>query len=585
MLPTASLTIAELFSNPYLLSVPVFQRAYSWDGETAGQLFEDLIEALREKDSVDRSYFLGTILLMDTAEGEATRSPLKPIARDYDIIDGQQRLVTLITLFAVLRDLEDSAKGPIARRTQSFITAQRGSRFFRTEQYRLQLASGDRGFFETYVLQSGGTVLDPELDNLSTSESALLSARNALRFAAGELSAIERNELFDYIADACQIVVIISNEIDRAYRLFVVLNERGKRLQTSDILKADVLSRLAAEDVDWAARQWDAVSLKLGKHFDPFFAHVRAVHGHTKPQIVAGVRLVIEDAGGAAPFLKSTFLPLSEAYASVLAGGDVDAPPQMLRRLAFLNRLDAGDWAPAAILALKNWRDNPARAEMLIVEIDRFAHLLRIGKSTVGKRLQRFSRVVAAIRSGAAMSPEHPCFQFSREELRSIAFCLKDIHKRNQKGSKQLLMRLNDEMSSGSLYVSPSAYTIEHVLPQRPSGASEWRRWFSNPEELGGCVESLGNLTLVSTSQNDKARNASWSEKKKIYADAPPSAPLLAITRDVLAHEEWRRNDIYGREERLVSLMERLWKIDLSAVRSGNRSRVASVAPADHSRG
>lgn len=569
MLPTASLTIAQLFSNPYLLNVPIYQRAYSWDGGIAEQLFDDLFESLNfaREDQDDPGYFLGTILLMDAA-GEPSRLSPKSAPREFDIVDGQQRIVTLMTLFCVLRDLESAQRGPLAKRTLAMVTAQIGTRFFGAERHRLHLDSADRSFFETYILQPGATALRPAPEALSEPETALLAARDAMRTQASSLTPAERSALYAYVADRCHVVVIVSYDVDRAYRMFVVLNERGKRLQRNDILKADVLSRVPASAIAASAATWDQVSAELGEDFEGFFAHVRAIYGYPKPQIVSGVRAVIDEAGGAEKFLANVFLPLSKSFLMIRRAG-ADLPPDIARRLVYLNRLPDGDWAPAAMLALKNWRDDPARAEMLIAEIDRFAHLIRLLCAGSSKRIRRFSIINDAIRSGEAIGPKHSSFQFTREEQRSIAFHLRDLHKRAQKVCKLLLLRLNDEIAGEVKITALEAYTIEHVLPQRTPATSEWRKWFPSPEERGDCVDSLGNLVLITKAQNEMARNASWAEKRKIYAKS--SEPLV-ITRDVLTSETWRRADIEAREDKLLRVLERIWRFSLPAGRASGRN-------------
>jgi len=170
--PTASLSIAELFSGPYLLNIPIYQRPYSWGREQAEQLLDDVIEAsgLGSNSVADHSYFLGTVLLMD-GHGIVTKklSP-KMSAREFDVIDGQQRLVTLMTLFAVLRDLETQPRKPVSKRVQGMLQAQQGARFFRTERYRLHLASRERSVFENYILQAGSTLHTAEVASPSASE-------------------------------------------------------------------------------------------------------------------------------------------------------------------------------------------------------------------------------------------------------------------------------------------------------------------------------------------------------------------------------------------------------------------------------
>jgi len=579
--PTASLSISELLSGPYLLNIPIYQRPYSWGREQAEQLLDDLMDAsgLGSDGTSDPSYFLGTVLLMDGPGTETTKLSPKMSAREFDVIDGQQRLVTLMTLFAVLRDLETDPKKPISKRVQAMLLAQQGTRFFRTERFRLHLASRDRTVFEDNILQAGSVLLPPDIFAQSLSEATLLDVRDLYRSALAELSESTRKVLADFIADHCFVVIVVGHDIDKAHQMFVVLNERGKKLQRNDILKSDILSRMTTADADWAVRMWDDTSLALGDGFEPFFGHLRTIYGYGRLQIVSGVRTVIREAGGSEPFFKDVFLPLAKAYALVRSSGEGVLPGGMTRILSYLNRLPDADWAPAAILALKDWQRNPDRAAFLLAETERLANLTRLLCAGSGKRVRRFADLIKAIRSGEPIDRTHPVLQMSRDEVRSIAFHLKDFHKRNPKVCKLLLLRLGDELGDPAANVDPELYTIEHVLPQRPSAASPWRQCFASAEERSQLVESLGNLVLITQQENDKARNASFELKKEIYAKATGKAPLLAITRDVLYEREWRRPEIEAREQRLIALIEQLWRIDIQSQRPALRS--ASQVPGD----
>jgi hypothetical protein len=63
-----------------------------------------------------------------------------------------------------------------------------------------------------------------------------------------------------------------------------------------------------------------------------------------------------------------------------------------------------------------------------------------------------------------------------------------------------------------------------------------------------------------------------WETKKEIYAKATSKAPILPITRDVLNEREWRRAEIEAREQRLVGLIERLWRLDIQSQKPASRS-------------
>lgn len=568
VLTSAALKISEILAGPFLLNVPAYQRHYSWGEVQVQQLLDDLLEAsgIAEERRPEECYFLGAILLMDSPNVRTTRLSPKMAAREFDVVDGQQRLATLLTLFCVLRDLEPSGRGAIARMVHAFVTAQKGRGLFRAdaERVRLLLGESDRPVFEELILAEGSTLREPETLFFTPSARALLKMRDVIVATLQDLTELQRAALFDFVTERCNVVVIVSKDIDHAHRMFVVLNERGKRLQRDDIIKADVLSRASAGDATWIAEIWDRTSAELGKEFEKFFSHVRKIYGQESPKVVSGVRSVIADAGGPEPFIKNIFLPLSKSYRTILNGNASDLPEEIRHRLTYLNRLPDGDWAPAAMLALKDWEQDPDRAKLLIAEIDRMVHVIRLSCAGTGKRLRRFSPIIAALRSGEPIDAQHPVFQITRDESRAINFHMKDLHKRGPKICKLLLMRLGDTMDGKLHDLDPELYTIEHILPQRPALTSEWRRIFPTAEDRSQCVESIGNLVLVTQKQNDKARNASFAEKKQIYADAPEHAPVLPITRDVLSVDRWTRIEIEQREARLLAMIASLLRIDVA---------------------
>jgi uncharacterized protein with ParB-like and HNH nuclease domain len=88
-------TISEVFSERYAFEIPPYQRPSAWTTEHAGELLEDLLGFLGDNEPVEElsPYFLCSIVLDKRERSEA------------QIVDGQQRLVTLTILLAVLRAL------------------------------------------------------------------------------------------------------------------------------------------------------------------------------------------------------------------------------------------------------------------------------------------------------------------------------------------------------------------------------------------------------------------------------------------------------------------------------------------------
>jgi hypothetical protein len=565
-LPTASLTVSDLFSFPFHYSVPSYQRPYSWTTEEAGQLLEDILGAagFAGPEAAEPDYFLGAILLLDGSGGDLPK-PRDREARFFEIVDGQQRLVTLAVMAAVLRDLGTERWRWSGRNrldqlvaADSAATKQRGTRF------RIELRTKEQSHLENYIQARGSCKTTPVLEDPSKSEENLYAVREHFMRTLSALDETDRRHLADYLCGQCHFVVVLTRDIDRAHRLFTVLNERGRVLQRNDILKAELLKSVAPQRASEALEQWERGAALLGKNFEPFFSHLFNIYGTGEKKIIAGIRRTVQETGGPERFLKEVFTPLAHAYHCVRCADDVDLniDPEARRKLVYLGRLPEGDWAPAAMLALQNYADDPQRGNLLLKEIDRLAHLLRLLCSGTSKRVRRFGHVMDLIKSKAPIVPGEGPFQISRDEIRNIAYHLRTFYKRDQPVCKLLLLRLNDELVRSVTLLYPGDYSIEHVLPLRPASKSEWRRWFPDAEEREACTESLGNLVIVTKGQNEKARNKEFARKREIYHGFEDT-PVLPITRDAVEATVWRAAEIRAREAKLMELIRDTWNIDL----------------------
>ena len=85
-------TVGKLFSPDFIFEIPIYQRPLSWARDNFDLLFEDIYDALTNKEN---QYFLGSIILQEH-ENKKNR---------YDIVDGQQRLSALAILMAVIREI------------------------------------------------------------------------------------------------------------------------------------------------------------------------------------------------------------------------------------------------------------------------------------------------------------------------------------------------------------------------------------------------------------------------------------------------------------------------------------------------
>lgn len=92
---TPSTILGFFDSSQKSYEIPVYQRAYSWDKKNWTIFLEDLFEQLEG----DNNYFYGNILLETIKKN-----------RDYEIIDGQQRITTLTIFMRSLINILENRK-------------------------------------------------------------------------------------------------------------------------------------------------------------------------------------------------------------------------------------------------------------------------------------------------------------------------------------------------------------------------------------------------------------------------------------------------------------------------------------------
>ena len=80
--------ILKIFGDRTKYIIPPYQRAYSWTESECDELFEDLKTAFQKNKT--EGYFLGNLVLATALRDE------------YEVIDGQQRLTTLIMFLKAL---------------------------------------------------------------------------------------------------------------------------------------------------------------------------------------------------------------------------------------------------------------------------------------------------------------------------------------------------------------------------------------------------------------------------------------------------------------------------------------------------
>lgn len=231
------MTLPRIFDG-FRFAVPDYQRGYAWDKEQVEDLLRD-VEHLRDAASPLRHY-TGTLVL--TASGGAV----------FDIVDGQQRLTTIVILMAMLAPRLPPAEG--TRLSERYVW--RGAAGNR--QTVLQLAADARAYFERVVLGDGD---DGRLPSTLDCHRHLLDARKTI---VNWIAAKREDELpgiVDVIERALGFLVYSPANDAEIGIMFEVINNRGKKLSDLERVKNYLIyccAKLGAEqtrrsiNVSWA---------------------------------------------------------------------------------------------------------------------------------------------------------------------------------------------------------------------------------------------------------------------------------------------------------------------------------------------
>lgn len=191
----------KLFDKRRTIVVPEYQRPYIWGKEKAEELLKDLEEYFITGTS-SNPYYMGTVLyFFNKKEGH------------YEIIDGQQRITTLLIIQKILTEVQ----------------------------------------------------LPEFQDVVYNSHQSIKYIKEAQLFFQRNMDVLLRLQKIDFF-NKLNFTLIITHSEDDAFTFFDTQNNRGIKLGATDFLKAYHLRAIKSEILqEQCARQWEKSSAKISE--------------------------------------------------------------------------------------------------------------------------------------------------------------------------------------------------------------------------------------------------------------------------------------------------------------------------------
>ena len=563
--------IKDLLSNKFLFEIPDYQRAYSWTKENLKQLVEDIWESVelnkargnKEFDQYE-PYFLGSIVL-------CSKEYKDDGCGIYDVIDGQQRLTSIIMLIAAIRDLIDNEE---YKKVLSDLIYQKPNVLMGIkESIRVKARGKEEEFFKKYILTNGGTELvkDLDMEELSEAKQNMVNAIEVFRDSFfnenGELLEEKLNEFIVYLL---QLVVITTESFTSAFRLFNVINARGLPLTDSDLLKSENLRVMNPEIRKEYTDIWESHEQDLGKEkLDQIIGFMRTMKLKNKVEESVYEEFSKKIFRNEPEYLGVNFVnhltAVKALYDKYIIDGNLEGVSEeeksYYKNLINIMRefLPYDDWMAAVIRFAEKFNDDKLVLEFVKV-LEKRLVIDWVNGNSFADRLNRVYGILEAIEEKDSLEEikEAPVFLYDLE--RTTAYfenALNDIDfysKGRMMIPKYIFVRLDMEKRANEVLDYSDKIMIEHVLPRNAKEAY-WKDNFS-ADQRRNWANKFGNLVIITGAKNTRANNKPFAEKVEQYLSKKSD---FAITKEVLELSDWNMDSLKDRHESLVNRALELW--------------------------
>jgi hypothetical protein len=434
---------------------------------------------------------------------------------------------------------------------------------------RLRLRERDAEFFRQHV-QEGALqdLLDLKPDALKTDAQGNIRGNAAvLHQTLRTWPEARRLQLVKMMAARTFLVVVSTEDLASAHRIFSVMNARGLDLSPSDIFKARVIGELPEAVAEEYADRWEGAEERLGRaEFADLFLHLRVIFAKERakrellkefPEQVLNQYLperrkeFVDDV--LVPYADSYDVLQSQTYSAVSGAEQVN---QWLRRLS---QLDNNDWKPPALWALRHHGDDPGWLAQFLRRLERLAATLFIRRTYATPRALRYAELLRELDRNAGL--DAAALQLTPEEKADVRARLDgDLYLSGQT-RKYVLLRLDETLADqpGVVY-QHKVVTVEHVLPQNPRPGSQRRRDFTD-EQRRTWTHRLANLVLLNRTKNSQAQNYDFDVKKSKYFTGGQGVAIFALTSQVLQQATWTPAVLEERQRHLLDVLVKEWEL------------------------
>lgn len=595
--------VMDIFSEKSFYNIPEYQRPYVWQEEQIEVFLNDISTAMKQ--DFEKEYFLGCMIWN-------TKKVVDESNNSYDcqdILDGQQRFITMYILQGVLRDLSDDID---FKETVNKCLKQKENKFRRIPSRNRIIFEirEDATFLEDYLLKNESTLKKEELKDLCSDSERSVSVKN---IANGilimhnwwskkkkELSESGAEEFQKFLVDfytylSTKVMVLYlatPDNLDDAYNLFTVLNSRGMQLQNGDILRAQNLRVVESEKLRREyAKKWSEYENKIDEPFNSFddflwtFIFIRMKYrSDDNASILKAFEFLYKrskDKGGFEKGIEAIDIIGRYVKHFEAISNSTLKTPNSGNFFSNLNFILTSTFGNQHLSIMMHYREcfGDFQIDELLVKVDN----LLSSTWLMGKRMSQ-TRIFMILRRidfhsnkiiNEGVSRDTAALSFLNDSVLSYSFIdetssakpidINEFYKTLDSeiwgsfaGTKinktrYLLLKLDllGISSRDNLQFNKTRSSVEHIMPRKISSPN----WEIDREEHFNWLHRLGNIVLLDRRKNSSLSNRDYNTKLEKYKkdiEARANTNYVFMTY----HNQWNIDTIKNNHKRILEILK-----------------------------
>ena len=553
--------------------IPVYQRNYTWTAKReVKQYLSDLKTVIQ---SNDIRHFMGIIIYYEISH---------ELGHEFSIIDGQQRLTTtFLTLYALRDILIEKGQSDTATNLEGqYLTNQ-----FCDDSIKLKLKPliNDDDVYQK--------IINKETDKLKDSKSNVFINYTYIKKVLNGYFA--EGITFGKIIDALNRLYVVCIPLysgDNVQKIFESINSTGVKLTASDLIRNYILMTIQSDAQDkYYNSYWKKIEdyfYSDSKKMEVFFRFfLAAMNGKlcNKENTYSEFKIWYDkqiESDQPTDLILSKIKNYAEYFTTIKYSDDID--DKELKAAIFEFRRNNTDVPTPLLLELfKLNSDKKVKTEQLskIIRIINTywirRELLNMDTKPLSRIFPTLTKTIETVCNGDYSDVENVLIKYLITLNRGKAArmpddaqfkqCLEHDDLYVKRDCLRIILDRLESKDNSAPVIDMSQLTVEHLMPQDGS------KWFSKLKcteaEYNANLHRLGNLTLVSASDNSKAKNNIWEKKQLLFA----STNHLKLNIDIINKKDWNLAEIENRTQELIPQIIELYpyyNVELEGVQNIN---------------